>query len=203
MNGYLYPKENIIVLSQIVQQVVSKGKLSPVARNVASIGRGAAKNLMVQESVEGYALLLENVLRLPSEVAPPKSIAEIPLKLKEEWQWHLFEAVSNLKNLSTTLRSGIFLDNFEKQWNQSQRGKVLPITAADNSFIYSIWEEEKQIEIANSRKRREEEEVMDGGKIYYIYVPLRILIEQAIVSPLFNVVHLSKIQSLKFDSVKG
>ncbi|XP_024932638.3 uncharacterized protein LOC107423728 [Ziziphus jujuba] len=161
VNGYLYPKEDIDVLSQIVLQVVSNGKLSPLAQNMASTGRDTAKNLMVLESIEGYASLLENVLRLPSEVAPPKAIAEIPLKLKEEWQWQLFEAVSNLKTLNTTLRSSIFLDNFEKQWNQTQRGKARPIPAADDWFIYSIWEDEKQIEIANSRKRREEEELKD------------------------------------------
>ena len=55
-----------------------------MAHNIASIGRGTVKNLMVQETVEGYTLLLENVLKLPSEVAPPKAVIEIPSKLKEE-----------------------------------------------------------------------------------------------------------------------
>ncbi|KAE8685128.1 putative UDP-rhamnose:rhamnosyltransferase 1-like isoform 1 [Hibiscus syriacus] len=72
VNGYIFPKENIRVLTQIILEVIPNGKLSPLARNIASIGRGTVKNLMVPETVEGYAFLLENVLKLPSEVAPPK-----------------------------------------------------------------------------------------------------------------------------------
>lgn len=126
---------------------------------MASIGRSTAKNLMVSECIEGYALLLENILKLPSEVALPKVVSEIPLNLKEKWQWHLLESVSNLTNLNTTLRSYAFLDKLEEQWNHSQLEKSGPTTAADDSFIYSIWQEEKDIEMANARKRREEEEV--------------------------------------------
>lgn len=188
MNGYLFPKEDIRVLSQIVMQVISKGKLSPLARNVASIGRDTAKNLMVLETIEGYAFLLENVLRLPSEAVPPKDIAEIPLNLKEKWQWHLFEAVLNLTYANRTLRSSKFLDNLEEQWNHTQGRRSGSITAVDDSFIYSIWEEEKQIEIANSRKRREEEEVME---IVGTYVLLSVLME--ILVPLLFVAHLPKI----------
>lgn len=168
MNGYLFPKEDIRVLSQIVMQVISKGKLSPLARNVASIGRDTAKNLMVLETIEGYAFLLENVLKLPSEAVPPKDIAEIPLNLKEKWQWHLFEGVLNLTYSNRTLRSSKFLDNLEEQWNHTQGRRSGSITAVNDSFIYSIWVEEKQIEIANSRKRREEEEVMDIVGIYVL-----------------------------------
>ncbi|KAL5572028.1 hypothetical protein UlMin_021625 [Ulmus minor] len=160
VNGYLFPKGNVGALSQVILQVVSKGKLSPLARNMASIARGTAKNLMASECVEGYALLLENVIKLPSEVALPRAVSEIPLELKEKWQWDLFE-VSNLTNLNTRLKSYSFLDNFEVQWNHTQREKFGSIAAASDSFIYSIWEEEKHIQMANSRRRREEEELKD------------------------------------------
>lgn len=168
MNGYLFPKEDIRILSQIVMQVISKGKVSSLARNMASVGRGTAKNLMALESIEGYALLLENVFRLPSEVEPPKDVTEIPLNLKDKWQWNLFEAVSNLTYFNTTLRSSTFLDNLE-QWNHTRQRRFDDITASNDSFIYSIWEEEKHIEIANSRKRREEEEVMELVGRYYMF----------------------------------
>lgn len=163
MSGYLFPKGNVKVLSQAISQVISKGKLSPLAHNMASLGRVTAKNLLVSECVEGYALLLENILRLPSEVALPKAVTEIPANLKERWQWHLFDSVSELKNSNTTTRSYSFLDKFEEQWYRTQLERSAPVIAGDDSFVYSIWLEEKRTEMENARKRREEEEVSDVG----------------------------------------
>jgi hypothetical protein len=161
VNGYLFPKDNTRVLTQILRQVFSKGKLSPLARNIASIGRSTAKNLMVLETVEGYASLLVNVLNLPSDVAPLKAIAEIPPKFKEKWQWHLFEGISDSTYMNSTLKSYTFLEKFEQHRNHTQRDRSGAINADDGSFLYSIWEEEKNFEMANTRRRREEEEVSD------------------------------------------
>ncbi|KAF2291193.1 hypothetical protein GH714_020600 [Hevea brasiliensis] len=161
VNGFLFPKENIRVLTQIVLQVISNGKLSPLARNIASVGKGTAKNLMVAETVEGYASLLEKVIRLPSEVALPKAFVQIPAKLKEEWCWHRFGAFLNLTYEDRTLRSSRFLDKVEEQWNHTQRESSGSITSNDESFSYEIWKEEKDNQIFNARKRREEEELKD------------------------------------------
>ncbi|XP_068330544.1 uncharacterized protein [Pyrus communis] len=161
VNGYLFPKENIRVLSQILVQVISKGKLSPLARNIASIGRGTGKSLMVSETVEGYASLLENVLILPSEVAPPRAVAKIPPKLKEKWQWHLFEAVSNSTYSDRNLRSHAFLDDFEEHYNRTREERLNGTTAINYSFMYSIWEEEKYIQMDSTKRRREEEMLKD------------------------------------------
>ncbi|XVF80160.1 hypothetical protein PTKIN_Ptkin15bG0048400 [Pterospermum kingtungense] len=158
VNGYLFPKENIKVLTQIILQVISKGKLSPLARNIASIGRGTIKNLMVQETVEGYTLLLENVLELPSEVAPPKAVIEIPSKLKEEWQWNLFE---DLINSTVEDRSSKFLNKLEEQWKHPRRERFGSLIAMNDSFIYDIWEEEKKMHSINTKRRREELELKD------------------------------------------
>lgn len=87
MNGYIFPKDNIRVLRQIILEVISNGKLSPLARNIASVGRSTAKNLMVSEAIDGYATLLQNIIKLPSEVAPPKAVSEISHHVKEQWQW--------------------------------------------------------------------------------------------------------------------
>ncbi|KAK9279941.1 hypothetical protein L1049_013625 [Liquidambar formosana] len=160
VNGFLFPKENIRVLTQIMLQVVSKGKLSPLAHNIASIGKGAARNLMVLETIEGYAFLVANVLRLPSEVAPPKAVSDIPPSIKEKWQWHLFEAIAVSTHLNRTLKSYRFLDKVEQQWNHTRMDGSGAITAADE-FLYSIWEEEKYTQMANTRKRREDEELKD------------------------------------------
>ncbi|KAK5783551.1 hypothetical protein PVK06_038060 [Gossypium arboreum] len=158
VNGYLFPKENISVLTQIILQMISKGKLSPLALNIASIGRATVKNMMVQETIEGYAMLLENVLKFPSEVAPPKAVIELPSKLKEEWQWNLFV---NLQNSTLEDKSSKFLNNLEEQWNHSQRKKFGSPVAMNDSFSYEIWEEEKKMHIFYTKRRREEQELKD------------------------------------------
>lgn len=140
-------------------QVIANGKLSPLAHNVASIGRGTVKNLMVFETIEGYGLLLENVLKLPSEVVMPKAIKELPPKFKEEWQWQLFETFSNSTYEERATRSDRFLKQVEGQWNLTLRESYGTMSATDDSFSYEIWEEEKSLGIFNTRKRREEEEV--------------------------------------------
>ncbi|KAJ0110733.1 hypothetical protein Patl1_00531 [Pistacia atlantica] len=164
VNGYLFPKENLRVLTQIMLQVIANGKLSPLAHNVASIGRGTVKNLMVLETIEGYGLLLENVLKLPSEVAMPKAIKELPPKFKEEWQWQLFEAFSNSTYEERASRSDRFLKQVEGQWNLTLRESYGTVPATDDSFSYEIWEEEKSLGIFNMRKRREEEELKDRSE---------------------------------------
>ncbi|XWS35848.1 hypothetical protein CRYUN_Cryun20dG0031500 [Craigia yunnanensis] len=158
VNGYLFPRENIRVLTQIILQVISKGKLSPLAHNIASIGRGIVKNLTVQETVEGYTLLLENVLKLSSEVAPPKAVIEIPSKLKEEWQWNLFE---DFLNSTLEDRSSKLLNKLEEQWNHSRRERFHSLVAMNDSFSYEIWEEEKKMHSINTKRRREELELKD------------------------------------------
>ncbi|KAA3475229.1 Chromosomal replication initiator DnaA [Gossypium australe] len=158
VNGYLFPKENISVLTQIILQMISKGKLSQLALNIASIGRGTVKNVMVQETIEGYAMLLENVLKFPSEVAPPKAVIELPSKLREEWQWNLFV---NLQNSTLEDKSSKFLNNLEGQWNHSQRKKFGSPVAMNDSFSYEIWEEEKKMHIFDTKRRREEQELKD------------------------------------------
>ncbi|KAJ0052489.1 hypothetical protein Pint_00517 [Pistacia integerrima] len=164
VNGYLFPEENLRVLTQIMLQVIANGKLSPLAHNVASIGRGTVKNLMVLETIEGYGLLLENVLKLPSEVAMPKAIKELPPKFKEEWQWQLFEAFSNSTYEERASRSDRFLKQVEGQWNLTLRESYGTVPATDDSFSYEIWEEEKSLGIFNMRKRREEEELKDRSE---------------------------------------
>ena len=138
-------------------EVISKGKMSPQARDIAAVGRKTARNLLVLEAVEGYASLLQNVLNLPSEVAPPKAVSDIPINLKEQWQWKMFEAVSNWTYLNRTSRS--FLDKYEEQWNHAPENESDTTDSASDSFSYSIWEEEEHTHMANTRRRIEEEEV--------------------------------------------
>lgn len=117
------------------------------------------KNLMVSETVEGYASLLDAVLKLPSEAAPAKEVAEIPSKLKEKWQWQLFKGVSNLTVLHRNQKSSTILDEFEKNWNHTPKRKPGSSFAFNESFVYDIWEEERHTVMSNIKRRREEDEV--------------------------------------------
>ncbi|KAL5718897.1 hypothetical protein ACHQM5_011751 [Ranunculus cassubicifolius] len=161
INGFLFPKENIGVLTEVLFQAISDGKLSSLAQNVASIGMGPAKNLMVSETIEGYASLLANVLKFPSEARPPKAVADIPPRMKEEWQWHLFDDLVDSKYLNKTLKTYTFIDAIEEQWNSTSGENSVSGKAIDEAFSYTNWEEERLIEMINTRKRREDEELKD------------------------------------------
>ncbi|KAI3444470.1 hypothetical protein Pfo_001135 [Paulownia fortunei] len=161
VDGYLFPKEDIGVLTEIMFQLVSNGKLSLLARNAASIGKRTAKNLMVSESVEGYASLLENILMLPSEVSIPQAAKEIPIKLKAEWQWHHFEAITDACSPNKTGRIDKLIDKVEKQFNHTHKENSMGLITTNDTFLYSIWEEQKYVDMANMRKRREDEELKD------------------------------------------
>lgn len=158
MNGYLFPKENTQALADIISEVIVNGEVSPIAQNVALTARGTAKDMMVSETVEGYAILLQNVLKLPSEVTSPKPTSGITPKLKE-WKWNLFEALSNKTYLDRNLRSNSFLNEVEEQWNHTQKVNSNSATSIDDSFLYEIWKDQKNIDTAIVVKRREEAEV--------------------------------------------
>lgn len=159
MNGFLFPKDNVKVLREIIRQLVSKGKLSLLAHDVASQAKDTARNFLVSEAVEGYAQLLETVLRLPSEVANPKSVGDVSPEFRKEWKWKLFETSAGPMYQNRTSRSFNFLDKFEKAWNQTRESSGM--TSGEELFLYSIWEEHKSTELAAARKKREDEEVSD------------------------------------------
>ncbi|KAL2892091.1 D-inositol 3-phosphate glycosyltransferase [Bienertia sinuspersici] len=159
VNGYLFPKEDIKVLTAIILEVFSRGRLSSLAHNVASIGKRTAKNLKAIDAIEGYASLLENILKLPSEVAIPKPAAEIPSRYKNEWRWSIVDIVPDASYKSKNVSS--YLDKVEERWSPNKTEPTVSSSAKDEDFLYSIWEEQKQIDIANTRKRREDAELKD------------------------------------------
>ncbi|MQM10375.1 hypothetical protein Taro_043271 [Colocasia esculenta] len=162
VNGFLFPKENIGMMTQILSQVLSNGKLSLSAQNAGSVARVHAKNLMVSETIEGYVSLLEHVVKFPSEVASPKTVADIPLRLKKEWQWHLFENLSYSHDPNKQNKNYGILDKLEEQWNVSHMENAVNTTRmVDDAFSPIDWAEEKLIEMVNTRKRLEEEELKD------------------------------------------
>lgn len=161
MNGYLFPKNDLKVLTSIISNVVSRGKLSPLARKIASIGKGTAKNLMVVEAVEGYASLLENILKLPSEVAAPKPTAEIPSRCKNEWRWNILSMVTDARYRNRNASSHSFLEKIEGQLSHKKADTTISTSAKDEEFLYAIWEEQKETDLAYAKKRREDDELKD------------------------------------------
>lgn len=137
--------------------MVSKGKLSSLATNIASTREDTAKNMMALDSIEGYASLIENILHLPSEVASPREISEIPSDIKTKWQWHLFEAIEDHEYVNRTLRIHHLLDKVEGQRNRAPR--AISEIPTNDSFIYDLWEEEKRDQIMKARRAREDDEV--------------------------------------------
>jgi hypothetical protein len=65
------------------------------------------------------------------------------------------------------LKSSRYLKTVEEQWNYMQKESSGSIAATNDSFSYDIWEEERNIMMLNTRKRREEEEVSVCAVIIY------------------------------------
>ncbi|XP_071691095.1 uncharacterized protein [Rutidosis leptorrhynchoides] len=163
-NGYLFAKENIKDLTRIILKLVSEGKLSSLARTVASTGKYTAKNMMAFESVKVYALLIENVMNLPSEVTSPRAISEVSTEIKTEWQWHLFDAIADRSYVNRTFRTHRFLKAVEDRWNRTLKEKSSNAIPANDTFVYSLWEEEKRDQMMKAKKMREDYEVRDRSE---------------------------------------
>lgn len=148
-----------------MHEVITEGKISPLAQKIAVMGKTTAKNMMAREAIEGYVALLENILKFSSEVVSPKDVQEVPPKLREEWSWHPFEVFLDKSLDDRTARSYGFLAKFERQWNHTPGEAMKFGVVNDDSFVYEIWEEERYLQMMNSKKRREDEEVSisDGG----------------------------------------
>lgn len=160
-NGYLFPKENLGMLTLILTQAISNGKLSYSAQNLASASKDLGKNLMVSESIESYALLLQNVVRFPSEVSKPKSIGEIPSNLKDEWQWGVLENTTNDNHLSSIKSEiGFIVDKIEEKWSLNRSKISTNISQMEDKAFFSInWAEVRANEKIKARKRLLDEEV--------------------------------------------
>ncbi|KAL1198121.1 hypothetical protein V5N11_001206 [Cardamine amara subsp. amara] len=167
VTGYLFPKKNLKVLSEIVLEVITEGKISPLAQKIAMMGKTTAKNMMARETIEGYVTLLEKILKFSSEVASPKDVQEVPPKLIEEWSWHPFEAFLDKSPDDRTARSYGFLAKFERHWNHTPGEAMRFGTVNDDSFVYEIWEEERYLQMMNSKKRREDEELKGRALQYH------------------------------------
>ncbi|KAL9663139.1 hypothetical protein QQ045_027978 [Rhodiola kirilowii] len=157
VNGYLFPKADIKLLAQVILELCSKGKLSAQANQVGLAGKQTARNLTVSGVVEGYASLVGHVVKLPSEAALPKAVADIPPGFKETWQWNLFEAFDESLNVNRTSRSLDLIDKVEQKFNLSRSGEA----PGGDIFVYSIWEGERKIQIASLKKKREDDELKD------------------------------------------
>lgn len=142
-------------------RLVSNGKLTPLARNAALIAKRTAKNLLVSDSVEGYASLLENILMLPSEVAASRASREIPREFKTKWLWHHFEPFRDANSPSYSGRINNSLDKVEKQLNRTYKEKqnTRIFDTTNGTIMYAIWEDQKSVDMAYVRKRREDDEV--------------------------------------------
>uniref|UniRef100_A0A453F2P4 Glycosyl transferase family 1 domain-containing protein n=1 Tax=Aegilops tauschii subsp. strangulata TaxID=200361 RepID=A0A453F2P4_AEGTS len=156
INGLLFPRKNIAMLSQVLLQVVSNGELSDLGKNIASVGKARAKDLMASEAIEGYAVLLENVIKFPSETLTPLTAGEIPLPLKQEWKWHLFEDVKHLYNVNESLADCKMLKKMD--WHRNRKNDPHSITPKiDETFSAIAWKEERANRIMSAKMKLEEE----------------------------------------------
>ncbi|CAM0881755.1 unnamed protein product [Alopecurus aequalis] len=161
INGLLFPRKNIAMLTQVLLQAVSNGELSVLGRKIASVGKARAKDLMASEALEGYAVLLENVLKIPAEALTPLTSGEIPLVLKQEWKWHLFEGVKHLYHMNETLNDCKILQKIE-EWHTNRKDDPHSSTQKiDEAFSAIAWKEERANGIMSAKMNLEEEELKE------------------------------------------
>lgn len=146
------------VLTQIMLDVISKGKISPLARNIASIGRTTSKSLLVSETIADMPICFRIFsgfhLKLLFLGQHQKSL---PI-LKSNGSG-IYLKQCQILHIKIAHQEVTHLDKYEEQWNHPQKSRY-SVTVADNdSFLYRIWEEEKNIQMAIARRRREEEQV--------------------------------------------
>lgn len=139
---------------------MSNGKVSVSGQKIASAGKAHAKNLMASETIEGYAVLLENVVKFPTDVLSPLTAGEIPLALKKEWKWHLFEDVKHLHLMNTSLSGYKILQKLEQEWHSNQmEHSPLNTSKISDAFSAIAWEEQRANEVVDMKRKMEEDEV--------------------------------------------
>ncbi|PWZ34174.1 hypothetical protein Zm00014a_011593 [Zea mays] len=162
VNGLLFPRKNIGMLAQVLLRAVSNSKVSLSGQKIASAGKAHAKNLMASETIEGYAMLLENVVKLPTDALSPLTAGEIPLALKQEWKWHLFENVKHLHRVNTSLSGYKILQKLEQEWHSNQmENSSLSTKNINDAFSAIAWEEQRVNEVMDIKRKMEEDELKD------------------------------------------
>ncbi|TKW15466.1 hypothetical protein SEVIR_5G238500v4 [Setaria viridis] len=162
VNGLLFPRKNIGMLTQVLLRALSNGKVSVSGQKIASVGKAYTKNLMASETIEGYAMLLENVIKFPTDVLSPLTAGEIPLALKQEWKWHLFEDVKHLHHMNESLSGYKILQKLEQEWHSNLMERP-PVSTSKISEAFSAiaWEEQRANEVMDIKRKMEEDELKD------------------------------------------
>jgi hypothetical protein len=143
-------------LTKAFSHVIEEGKLSDLAKKVASEGKILAKNLLAYEFVSSNAKLLENVLYFPSNVMLPASLSQIQQKT---WSWDLFERKAKNENDQNTEFSVV--DMLEQQFEKDLTG----VSHFKNETLIGDfpteldWEDLNEIEISEDVETREMQEV--------------------------------------------
>jgi hypothetical protein len=155
------------MLTQVLLQAISNGELSVLGQKVASVGKAHAKDLMASEAIEGYAVLLENVLKFPAEALTPLTSGEIPLALKQEWKWHLFEDVKHLYHMNESLTDCKILQKIEEWHTNRKDDPHIGTQKIDEAFSAIAWNEERLNGIMDAKIKLEEEEVSIDAKLIF------------------------------------
>lgn len=117
-HGILFTKFSPDALMRALSVLISDGRLSRIANNIASSGRLLAKNMLASECITGYASLMEEFLNFPSEVILPGSITQLP---KAVWEWDL-------------LRKDIEQGSFNEQRDEDVKRKSSVVIRLEEEF---------------------------------------------------------------------
>jgi len=117
---------------------------------------------MASETIEGYAMLLENVIKFPTDVLSPLTAGEIPLALKQEWKWHLFEDMKHVYRVNGSLSGYKILQKLEQEWHSNlMEHPPVGTSKISEAFSAIAWEEQRANEVMDIKRKMEEDELKD------------------------------------------
>jgi hypothetical protein len=103
---------------------------------------------------------LKDVVKLPTDALSPLTADEIPLALKQEWKWHLFDDVKHLHRVNTSLSGYKILQKLEQEWHSNQmENSSLSTKNINDAFSAIAWEEQRVNEVMDIKRKMEEDEV--------------------------------------------
>ncbi|CAM8967964.1 unnamed protein product [Rhodiola kirilowii] len=113
-HGMIYMNHNPEALMKVFSLLITDGRLSDLAQDVASAGKQLAKSILASECITGYARLFENIVSFPSDVRLPSSV---PPGQLSEWDWEIF--------IEDMVHRSFNLTNFGKESTSIKRSSVV------------------------------------------------------------------------------
>lgn len=156
-------------LVRAISVLSSDGRLTRIAKNIASSGRLLAKNMLASECITRYANLFEEVLNFPSDIILPDSIAQLP---KAVWEWDLFwdeikQASSDEQRDENVKKKSSVVIKLEEEF--SDLVSVLNISSPGKEILVHDIPTQQDWDIIEEIEHTEEYDRVETEEVWYYF----------------------------------